>query len=46
VSRVAVECGFFDNAHLTRSFRRALGVSPSEYRSHLTRLGIGNDGIA
>jgi AraC family transcriptional regulator len=37
VSRVAMESGFFDHAHLTRSFGRLLGVSPSEYRRSLAR---------
>lgn len=40
VSRVALESGFFDHAHLTRNFRRLVGVSPSEYRSLLVRQGI------
>jgi len=40
VSCVAMECGFFDNAHLTRNFREALGINPSEYRSILSRRGI------
>jgi AraC-like DNA-binding protein len=30
---VAVESGFADQAHLTRSFRRTLGVTPGEYRN-------------
>ena len=40
LSRVAVESGFFDHAHLTRSFRRALGVPPSEFRSVLERARL------
>ncbi len=40
LSRVALESGFFDHAHLTRSFRRLVGVSPSEYRSLLVQKGI------
>ena len=32
VGVVALECGFFDQAHFTRAFTRAHGVSPSRYR--------------
>lgn len=38
LSRVALESGFFDHAHLTRSFRQLLGVTPSEYRKSLRSL--------
>jgi len=37
VSRVAMETGFFDHAHLTRNFGQLLGISPSEYRRSLAR---------
>jgi len=37
LSRIAVESGFFDHAHLTKSFRLALGVTPSGFRSVLGR---------
>jgi len=37
VSMIAVECGFHDHAHLSRSFRRIMGATPSEYR---TRMGM------
>lgn len=30
-ARVAAECGFFDQSHLTRHFKRILGVTPSQY---------------
>jgi AraC-like DNA-binding protein len=29
---IAVECGFADQSHLTRLFRRRFGVTPSAYR--------------
>ncbi|MNC94304.1 Helix-turn-helix domain protein [compost metagenome] len=31
VSVVASDCGFADQSHLTRVFRRALGVPPAYY---------------
>ena len=30
---VALDCGFFDQAHLTRSFRARFGMTPGDYRS-------------
>lgn len=33
LSRVAAEYGYADHAHLTRDFRRVLGLTPSQYRS-------------
>jgi AraC-like DNA-binding protein len=32
-SETALECGFFDQSHLTRHFRRRTGLSPSRYAS-------------
>jgi AraC family transcriptional regulator len=32
VSEIAAECGFYDQAHLCRVFKRTYGVSPTEYR--------------
>jgi AraC family transcriptional regulator len=32
LSRIAVSCGFADQAHLARLFRRATGLAPSEWR--------------
>lgn len=31
ISQVAVEVGFFDQAHLTRHFKRIFGVTPGQY---------------
>jgi len=33
VSEIAQECGFHDHAHLSRSFRKILRQSPTEYRN-------------
>jgi AraC-like DNA-binding protein len=30
-ARVAVDCGFVDQSHLTRHFKRLLGVTPAQY---------------
>lgn len=32
IADIAASCGFYDQAHLARSFRAVLGCSPSEYR--------------
>ena len=33
ISQIAHACGFYDHAHFSRSFRRVMHQSPSEYRS-------------
>jgi AraC family transcriptional regulator len=35
VSGVAARCGCADHGHLTRTFRRAHGLTPSAYRAAL-----------
>lgn len=37
VARVAYSCGFSDQSHLTRVFKRAVGVPPGQYRSAVSR---------
>jgi len=32
IGRIARECGFYDQAHLTRAFRRHAGLPPQQYR--------------
>ncbi len=34
VSEIAHTCGFYDHAHFSRSFRRIMSRSPSQYRTH------------
>lgn len=35
ISQVALECGFTDQSHLNRHFKRALGITPSHYMANL-----------
>jgi AraC-like DNA-binding protein len=32
VGRIATECGFYDQAHFTRAFKKHMGQTPLEYR--------------
>jgi AraC-like DNA-binding protein len=32
LAEVALDAGFYDQAHMTRVFARALGTTPGEYR--------------
>jgi AraC family transcriptional regulator len=32
---VALECGYADHSHMSRSFKRSTGITPSTYRSYL-----------
>ncbi len=32
LTNIAVHCGFYDQSHFTRTFKRAVGVAPSQYR--------------
>ena len=34
VSEIALECGFADQAHLTRVFTKAFGIGPGGFRRH------------
>lgn len=33
IAEIAAACGFFDNSHFCRNFRKIIGVPPSEYRN-------------
>lgn len=37
LKQIAAHCGFYDQAHMTRLFRRHLGVTPSSVRSRPTQ---------
>ncbi|RJL31222.1 AraC family transcriptional regulator [Bailinhaonella thermotolerans] len=39
-ARVAAEVGFADQAHLTRHFKRALGVPPGAYQRNIVQDGL------
>ncbi|BCX46197.1 transcriptional regulator [Haloferula helveola] len=32
ITQIAIECGFYDQSHLTRKFRRSFGITPAQYR--------------
>jgi AraC family transcriptional regulator len=34
---VATACGYFSHSHMTRAFRKILGVTPSAYQRHFSR---------
>ena len=37
ISRIAEECGFSSQSHLTERFRTAYAATPAEYREHIER---------
>ena len=42
IGKVALDTGFYDQAHLTRTFRRWMGIPPSEFR-RASRIGQVNE---
>lgn len=45
LSQIALDVGFYDQAHLTRTFKRFLGVSPSEFRRIQTSGSVQRSGL-
>jgi AraC-like DNA-binding protein len=41
LSHVASSCGFADQSHFTREFRRHFGRTPQQYRKHYTQISDG-----
>jgi len=39
IAEIAGECGFYDQAHLTRSFRAVHGMTPGAYRNAVSATG-------
>ena len=37
IAEIAIEAGFFDQSHLTRSFRSLMGITPARFRSSARR---------
>ena len=36
IAEIAIESGFFDQSHLTRSFKRVFSITPKEYQDNLS----------
>ncbi len=43
LSTIAAACGLSDQSHLTRLFRRLVGMSPKQWRASQLREGLGED---
>ena len=40
VGQIASDCGFFDQSHFTRAFRKHTGLAPSHYRRQAWKQGV------
>jgi AraC-like DNA-binding protein len=40
-ARIAIECGFYDQAHLINEFRRLTGFTPADYAARRSNAGDG-----
>jgi AraC-like DNA-binding protein len=40
VGEIALECGFYDQSHFTRTFSRAMGLNPLAYRRKVAALSL------
>lgn len=46
IAAVAVDCGFADQAHLTRAFKRFRGITPGQFRALKNSLPVEPEGSA
>jgi AraC family transcriptional regulator len=37
LAEIAIEAGFYDQSHFTRTFRRLVGITPARYRATVVR---------
>lgn len=42
---IAIECGFTDQSHYTKAFRRLVGITPGRWRRKLRSGAIGVEGL-
>lgn len=46
IGEIAIECGFYDQSHFTKRFKRVIGMSPSAYRKQYgQKRAAGGGGI-
>jgi len=45
ISAIAAELGFCDQAHLTRTFKRAMSMTPSQFRRVVSDTGVAHDSV-
>lgn len=45
ISSIAAELGFCDHAHLTRMFKRATSMTPSQFRRVVANTGLDHDSV-
>ena len=44
LSQIALDCGMYDHAHLTRVFRKIVGINPSVWRRQFPPFTLAGDG--
>lgn len=44
IGEIAIDCGFYDQSHFTKRFKRVLGMSPSAYRKRYAKKGFAGGG--
>jgi AraC-like DNA-binding protein len=38
LAEIAISCGFYDQSHFSRAFKRRFGLSPARFRSSLIHV--------